>query len=176
MKQVLISLVIIATLGYAQDSNSGISNPNQPAQAGNSTIIKKLETVTWNPATGELSWVLSVWDPAFSQDQPREQETYTIHVDSALMNFQGEGRQFDREEALRMEVLMDIVSSYVIDSTAWWAHGLKEPEQKQNYGLRTNPDSSGQHLRIRLTAPASSVLPQSGGLFPTPVAKACRAF
>jgi hypothetical protein len=176
MKQVLISLAITAALGCAQDSNSGTSAPKQPVQAANSTIMKKLETVTWNPATAELTWVLSVWDPAFSQEQPKAQETYTIHVDSAMMNFQGEGRQFDNEEALRMEVLMDIVSSYVIDSTAWWARGSKESNQKQNYGLGANRNSAGQPLRIRFTVPALNALPQQGGLFPTPVTSACRAF
>jgi hypothetical protein len=176
MKQVLISLVITAALGCAQDSNSGTSAPKQLAQAGNSTIVKKLETVTWNPATAELSWVLSVWDPAFSQDQPKEQETYTIHVDSAMMNFQGEGRQFDTEEVLRMQVLMDIVSSYIIDSTAWWARGSKESDQKQSYGLGAGWKSAGRPLRIQLTLPASSVLPQQEALFPTPVTSACRAF
>jgi hypothetical protein len=176
MKQVLISLLITATLGWAQDRNSGTSAPKQPAQAGNSTIVKKLETVTWNPATAELSWVLSVWDPTFSQDQPKEQETYTIHVDSAIMNSQDEGRQFDNEKALRMEVLMDIVSSYIIDSTAWWARGSKESDQKQNYGPGAEWKSAGQPRRIRLTVPASSALPQQGELFPTPVTSACRAF
>lgn len=176
MKQVLISLVITVTLGWAQDSSSGTYAPKQPAQAGNSTIVKKLETVTWNPATAELSWVLSVWDPTFSADQPKEQETYTIHVDSAMMNFQGEGRQFDTEEALRMQVLMDIVSSYIIDSTAWWARGLKELEQKQKYGQGANRNSTGQPQRIRLTLPNLSAMPQQGGLFPTPVTSACRAF
>src|SRR5579885_1542253 len=154
MKQVLISLVITAALGSAQDSSSG-----------KSTIIKKLETVTWNPATAELSWVLSVWDPSFSQEQPKAQETYTIHVDNAMMNFEGEGRQFDSEAALRMEVLMDIVSSYIIDSTAWWARGSSESGQKQNYGLGPDRNSAGQAQRIRLTAPASGALPQRGGLF-----------
>jgi hypothetical protein len=176
MKKVLVSLFITATLGFAQEGNSGTSVPKQPVQAGNSTIIKKLETVTWNPATAELTWVLSVWDPAFSQEQPKEQETYTIHVDSAMMNFQGEGRPFNSEGALRMEVLMDIVSSYIIDSTAWWARGSKESDQKQNYGLGADRNSAGQSLRIRLTVPASSALPQQGELFPTPVTSACRAF
>lgn len=170
MKQALISLVITATLGYAQDGNSGTSALKQPAQPGNSTIVKKLETVTWNPATAELSWVLSVWDPAFSQDQPKAQETYTIHVDSAMMNFQGEGRQFDSQETLRMEVLMDIVSSYIIDSTAWWARGPKESGQEQNSGPGANWKSAG------LTGPTPSAMPQQGGLFPTPVTSACRAF
>jgi hypothetical protein len=173
MKQVLISLVITATLGCAQDGNHGTSAPKQPAQAGNSTIIKKLETVTWNPQTAELSWVISVWDPAFSQDQPKAQETYTIHVDSAMMNFQGEGRQFDTEEALRMEVLMDIVSSYIVDSTAWWARGSSDSEHQQNRGPGTDRNSAGQPLRIQLRLPASSAPPGPG--FPTP-AKACRAF
>jgi hypothetical protein len=176
MKQVLISLFITATLGCAQDSNSGTSAPKLPAQAGNSTIIKKLETVTWNPATAELSWVLSVWDPAFSQEQPKAQETYTIHVDSATMNFQGEGRQFDTQETLRMEVLMDIVSSYIIDSTAWWARGSKESDQKQNHTFGADRKPAGQPLRIRLTLPAANALPEQGVLFPTPVTSACRAF
>ncbi|HEY7387651.1 MAG TPA: hypothetical protein VH640_04035 [Bryobacteraceae bacterium] len=175
MKQVLISLVITAAIGCAQEGNPGTSAPKQPAQAGNSTIIKKLETVTWNPGTAELSWVVSVWDPAFSQEQPKAQETYTIHVDSAMMNFQGEGRQLDTEEALRMEVLMDIVSSYIIDSTAWWARGSKEPEQKQNHGLGANRSSASQPLRIQWKLRASSAPPQQGWLSPAP-ANACRAF
>jgi hypothetical protein len=47
-------------------------------------------------------------------------------VDTAIMSFNGEGRRFDSEEAQRVGELMNLISTYTVESTAWWAKGMGE--------------------------------------------------
>jgi hypothetical protein len=85
---------------------------------------RRLETVTWNPVTEELTWVVSSGDGKSGGGYvPATMENYTIHMDAALMKFRGEDRRFSEDEAARVHILMDVISSYAVESTIWWEHG-----------------------------------------------------
>jgi hypothetical protein len=85
---------------------------------------RRLEAVTWNPVTEELTWVVSSGDRKSGGGYvPATKENYTIHMDAALMKFRGEDRRFSEDEAARVHILMDMISSYAVESTIWWEHG-----------------------------------------------------
>jgi hypothetical protein len=100
----------------------------------------KLESVTWNPGTEELSWVISTRDLDGGPEQPVVQERYTIHVDTAIMDFKGEGRRFDANEARQVGAIMNVISKYTVESTVWWANGEGEKLDKDHAAPPRNPD------------------------------------
>jgi hypothetical protein len=132
MRRSLVAVIVFAGIGWAQHSGSGA--PQAPAEGksaagkaapeNGSLVLRKLESVTWNPETAELTWVVSVWDSGSTSGQPTAKENYTIHPDTAIMNFQGEGRRFDSEEARQVRIVMDMITTYTVESTVWWAHGF----------------------------------------------------
>jgi hypothetical protein len=139
------------------------------AQQDDSTVVLcKLETLTWNPETAELTWVISVADLGAGQDHPPVQEQYTIHVDTATMNFKEEARRFNPEEAQQVAKLMDLISTYTVQSTVWWSKGLgdktegtkgTEPEPKQrdkNKDEKHAPLAPGLRVANGSIAPAKS--------------------
>jgi hypothetical protein len=128
MKCFLIALVLSAVVGCAQDSGNG--NPTTPKTGAaeprtGSVLLCKLESVTWNPESQELSWIVSTRN--ISGGDPTEgREKYTIHLDTAVMNSRGEGRRFDADEAHQVGQLMEIINAYTVESTLWWAKGMGE--------------------------------------------------
>jgi hypothetical protein len=158
MKSFLVVLIVSAGIGCAQSSSDGHIKPadlgKNPPQSGNKVLVCKLESVTWNPETEELSWVISTHDVAAAQDQPDAAEKYTIHIDTAVMNFNGEGRHFDPDEAKRVGALMDLISTYTVESTVWWAKGMGEklnpndttPPQKKGSEKGTDDKSKPVHV------------------------------
>jgi hypothetical protein len=124
----LAALMVVAALGCAEDKGVG-SHPesDQPGEThqerGANPKLRRLESVTWNPVSDELTWVVSTGDKAAGPYQPAVKETYHIQMDSATMTVSGEGRHFSQEEAENVQVLMDLLSKYAIDSTIWWEAG-----------------------------------------------------
>jgi hypothetical protein len=127
MKNFLIALIVFSGVGYAQDSNGSprppAVKPAEPQPPRATGLVRRLETVSWNPVSAELTWVVSVGDITGGVFQPTAKENYTIHIDSAIMKFNGEGRHFDPDEARRVRMLMDMISTYAVESTVWWDHG-----------------------------------------------------
>jgi hypothetical protein len=99
---------------------------------------RRLESVTWNSVSHELTWVIS-------KGQKKEgasyktlgSENYLIKMDDATMSFSGETRRFSKEEAANVHVLMDLVSKYAVDSTVWWDDGQGEPVNGNEKDRRT---------------------------------------
>ncbi len=103
------------------------AKPADPPKPGGPQIrLRRLESVTWNPVTEELTWVVSTADPASDVYKPGVKQTYVIHMDQATMNFNGSARRFDRHEAEQVYALLDVLSRYTVESTIWWEHGEGE--------------------------------------------------
>ena len=96
--------------------------------------VRRLESVAWNPVTGELTWVVSKQTPdATSKD------TYLIRIDQALMKFEDERRGFDPQEARAVHKLLDLLSRYAVESTIWWEDGQGiKLDDKGNPNLRAS--------------------------------------
>jgi len=88
--------------------------------------LRRLEAVTWNPITHELSWVVSAGSRVEGAYQPAAKETYVIDPESATMKVNGERRRFSDVEAENVHALMDSLVRYAAESTVWWEHGLGE--------------------------------------------------
>jgi hypothetical protein len=93
---------------------------------GGAAVLRRLEAVTWNPVTDELTWVVSAGSKSTGAYQPGATDTYMIHLESATMRFKGEGRHFSEDEAEGVHVLMDIISRYAVEATVWWETGHGE--------------------------------------------------
>jgi hypothetical protein len=119
MKLFLIAPAVLTIAGYAQDT----PKPQPKPDASAPHPIRRLESVTWNPVTAELSWVVSTWDPSGTATQPTAKDTYSMSIDAAQMKFHGEGRGFDPVEAKHVRVLMDMIAMYAVESTVWWESG-----------------------------------------------------
>jgi hypothetical protein len=110
------------TAGTTPPSESG--RPGAPAETpGTPEKLRRLETVTWNPVKCELTWVMSSGDRTAGQYTPSVSETYTIKMDTAIMEFHGENRGFEATEAEQVHLLMNAISRYAIESTIWWDAG-----------------------------------------------------
>jgi hypothetical protein len=129
MKRLLMAVVLLAPVGCAQVNDNGRPGPAKSGtvQPPNGTLLLcKLETVTWNPETEELSWVITSRNITSGMDQPETREKYTIHLDTAVMNVNGEGRRFNIDEAHEVGKLMEMINAYTVESTVGWSKGLGE--------------------------------------------------
>src|SRR6187549_3217587 len=68
-----IGMFVIASLALGQDG--GAKRPEapettKPPAASTPAVVHKLDTVVWNPAAKELSWVVSVWDLSGAVEKP----------------------------------------------------------------------------------------------------------
>jgi hypothetical protein len=173
MRSSLIAFAVFAIAGTTQDNGKSrpeAASPGTTQPPGDATLVGRLEAVTWNPTTAQLSWVVSIWDPARSVEQPAAKKNYTIQIDKALMEFDGEGRRFDKEEARQVRILMDMISTYAVESTVWWDNGEGEkvddkvapaPDRKEpDKGNKTKPDSKPARVVLRGPVAAAQPLPQ----------------
>ena len=127
MRRLLVVITMCAGLGWTQGNNSDLSKPGEsPRSQESSVVMCKLETVTWNPEKAELTWVISIGDAGTGKEHPQVTETYTIHLDTATMNFKGEARRFSQDEAQQVAKLMDVLGTYTVESTVWWSEGMGE--------------------------------------------------
>jgi len=153
MKSFLMSFALFVGMACAQVATNQSSPTNKPdapkpdagqtgtAQPPDGTVLLcKLEGVNWNPETQELSWVISMRKVNAGPDEPEQRSSYTIHLDTAVMNSNGEGRRFDADQAQKVSQLMEVLNAYAVQSTVWWSQGLGEkvngkeaaPSQKQD--------------------------------------------
>jgi len=145
MKTSLIALIVFAGFGYAQEATG--QTPDKPAQPGGTdkqapkVLVRRLESVSWNPVRAELSWLVSVWDVDVSIEQPAARERYVMRLDDAKMEFQGEARSIDDTEARHVRSLMDLISTYAVESTVWWDNGEGSPSDGQ--GTPSPKDGDG---------------------------------
>jgi hypothetical protein len=176
VKIFLLAIFLFTSLGKAQgnvtslgkpEANGGSAEQPSAGQAPSSekavpdkpvpekpvkVVFRRLESVSWNPVSAELTWMLSVWDPAISTEQPAGQERYVIHLDKAVMEFKQESRGFDSEEAKRVRSLMDLISRYALESTVWWGrgggtpgdHGNSSPNERDRSNPKDAPDGDDQ--------------------------------
>ena len=150
-----IGLFVIATLALGQDGGTARPESQSPKQPAEPAVVHKLDTVVWNPASKELSWVVSVWDLKGSLEKPLAKQNYTVRLDNATMNSNGETRSFDTEEARQVRLVMDMISAYAVGSTVWWERGMGQkeecPESDKEKDLKPAPKSRPTSV----TAPGS---------------------
>jgi hypothetical protein len=147
MRFFLIAPIALTIAGYAQDSarpqpEAASPDRTQPPGSSGTTLVRRLESVTWNPVTAELSWVVSTWDPAGPSGQPATKDTYSMSIDAAQMKFKGEGRGFDPEEARHVRMIMDMISMYAVESTVWWDSGKGDKIEGPAEGARPSPEAT----------------------------------
>jgi hypothetical protein len=105
------------------------------AWAAEDKTPRRLESVTWSPSEHKLTWVISTGarDPA-GKYKPAKSQTYFIDMSAATMTLNGEGRRFSRDEAKNVQMLMDLISKYAVESTIWWDQGQGTPLGKDDKG------------------------------------------
>ncbi len=140
----LLAFLVASAVGCAQERTPQSRGQQQPGQSqkapDNGTAdakSRRLESVTWNSVTHELTWVVSNGEKNSASNgsyKPLSSQTYHINMDEAVMDYQGEKRRFSRQEAENVRVLMDILSKYAIESTVWWEDG-----QGQKLDNKGNP-------------------------------------
>ena len=122
----LTSAVICAQPGTADRRAQSASPRDAPTDDKKPEKIHRLESVTWNPMTCELTWVVSTGIRVGRRYTSSEQKTYQISMDIAVMQVGAERRAFQMQEAENVHTLMDIISRYAADSTIWWDNGEGE--------------------------------------------------
>jgi hypothetical protein len=127
MRTLLLTFVIFTGVIHAEDK----TREDQPSTTG---LIRRLESVSWDPIHQQLSWVMSVWDPQSSTSKPAKQELYSADLVGAEMKFEGEHRSFDETEAHNVRTLMQLISLYAAQSTVRWRNGesVSKPEPEQD--------------------------------------------
>jgi hypothetical protein len=162
VKTFLLAMLVFTSLGKAQGNGASKEQPTPEAapspQKPVKVVFRRLESVSWNPVSAELTWMLSVWDPAISTEQPAGQERYVIHLDKAVMEFKEESRGFDTDEAKRVRSLMDLISRYALESTVWWGrgggtpddHGNSAPQERDRSNPKDSPDGGGDQTNPAL--------------------------
>jgi len=165
MTRFQIAILFCAGLVYAQDGGTTRKEGAAPQSAqpqadskADSTLVRRLESVTWTPLNSELSWVVSDWDMSVSREQPVAKRSYAVHLDTATMKYQGESRPFDPEEVRYVRVLMYVISTYAMQSTVWWDY----PDAiKPSDGVAPGPDKGDHGKDKDQKAP-----PQPGPILP----------
>lgn len=96
--------------------------------------LRRIEAVTWNPVTDELTWVVSAGGSSSGVYKPETTLTYLIHLESATMVFNGESRRFSADEADHVRALVDVLGRYAAESSVWWEAGMGEKVNDANPG------------------------------------------
>src|SRR5215472_17541382 len=134
MRSSLIAPFLLTLAAYGQGDlklapKSPAPGQTEPQKA--KPVVRRLDSITWNPVTAELSWVVSNWDSMEMGGHPASRDTYSMSIDAATMKFHGEDRKFDPVEAKHVRALMDVLSVYAVESTVWWDQGKGEKTDGQ---------------------------------------------
>jgi hypothetical protein len=162
------SLLAMPALSCAQDQ-SGVRNgrsagernvaqhQQNPDQDNNATgETRRLETVTWNAVSHELTWVISKGEKVGGNFRPLSKDNYLIKLDDATMTYNGETRGFSKQEATNVHVLMDLVSKYAADSTIWWDQGQGDKLDENGNPVEKKREVRGNTvMHIALRQPAA---------------------
>jgi hypothetical protein len=133
----IATFLVAAAAGLPQDQGAasrveGPKHEDPQTAPGPAPRVRRLEAVTWNPVTDELTWVVSAGTKNGNSYQPGPTETYLIQLGSATMKFKNEGRRFSDAEAEYVHMLMDVISRYAVESTVWWEAGGGDRIDKQH--------------------------------------------
>lgn len=135
----LAAVLALPAIGCAQDRGdpgrtSAARTVADQGVPGQRETARRLETVTWNSVTHELTWTVSTGEELNGHGYtPKLQDNYVINLDAATMTYNGESRRFSREEAANVQMIMDLISKYAVDSTLWW---------QQGHGVRLDKDGN----------------------------------
>ena len=114
MKKTAIAFfVVLTSIAIADDS---------PA-----VQLKRLSSVTWDPQTGKLSWVVQTGTEGTGGFAPASEEHYEIAPKEAIMTSAGEKREFTDQQATWLGNLLHALSTYCVASTIWWYRGENPP-------------------------------------------------
>jgi hypothetical protein len=126
----LAMLMLAAGFVFGQGGSDGrpdmTGSAPTPLPGANSAYLCKLETITWNPDTKELGWVISMKPLAAGPETPAVQVKYLIHINTAIMHVKNEDRKLDQEDAQLVEQLLNLITAYTVDSTVQWSKGAGE--------------------------------------------------
>ncbi len=137
-------------------------DPDQDNSAGEA---RRLESVTWNPVTHELTWTIAKGEKVGNNFRPMSKDNYLIKLDNATMTYHGETRGFSKQEAANVHVLMDLVSKYAADSTIWWDQGQGDKLDENGNPVEKKKEVRGNTvMHIALRQPAASDTGSIAGL------------
>src|SRR5262245_48578878 len=93
------ALIGVAAMGCAQEREAGSglkggTHNERHETPGGGAVLRRLEAVTWNPVTDELTWVVSAGSKSTGAYRPGATDTYVIHLESATMRFKDKDRRF----------------------------------------------------------------------------------
>lgn len=109
---------------------------------------RRLEGITWNPATHKLTWTVSEGGTdREGKFQAKDKISYEIDMDAATMSLNGEDRRFSKAEAVRVHALMDVLAKYAAESTVWWESGEGEPIRGGEGKTKVDSDRERFHQR-----------------------------
>ena len=155
MKKTLIGFfLVLASMAIADD--------------GPAAQIKRLASVTWDPQTGRLSWVVQTGTDGTAGFSPSSEEHYEIAPNEAIMTSAGEKRDFTDKEAARLGNLLHALSTYCVASTIWWYHGQNpSPDGKPAISPhsdpgKTNPSGGPDTTPHKVTEPQNLKMPLAG--------------
>jgi hypothetical protein len=155
--------MLVAAVANAQQSGEAerkAAPGNSSEKASPAEVVRRLESVTWEPLQGQLTWVVSVWDLHSDMSHPAELERYAIHVKLGTMESKGESRRFEVPED-DLHALMDIISVYAMRSTIWWEQtgdaDRQAPPGIVPDGAKDKPKGDGQQEKPK-SAPAGKAM------------------
>lgn len=147
MRTFLIALAVLAGTSYAQQGSDAERNPpsaKDGAKPKPAAVMRRLESVNWDPLEARLTWFISVWDLESDMSKPAEVERYVIHVNWGVMENNGEMRPF-QVPGQDLHALMDIISTYAMRSTVWWGHkGAADTDKPPELAPDGNDGSKGK--------------------------------
>ena len=127
MKTAIAFFVVLTGMAIADDS---------PA-----VQIKRLSSLTWDPQTGKLSWVVQTGTMGTAGFAPSSEEQYEIAPKEAIMTSAGQQRGFTNQQAVLLENLLHALSRYCVASTIWWYRGENSPPPTDDKPITSPPSA-----------------------------------
>ena len=131
---ILVAGTVSAQSGDAASTGKSETGDGPQSTPGTTQQLRRIEAVTWNPVTDELTWVVSAGVRSSASYKPESSITYLIHLGSATMVFNGEKRRFGADEADNVRILIDVLGRYAAESTIWWEAGMGQKVDDANPG------------------------------------------
>ena len=123
MKRWVLSLTLLAVL---------LAAPAFGADVAKAKKERRLEHLSWNPVTCQLSWVVSEGTTNDQGDYVPSGAllNYRINMDAATMTHKTSTRGFSKDEAQQVHALLNLLKTYTEQSTSWWDAGKGERMDK----------------------------------------------
>jgi hypothetical protein len=139
------------------------------AQESKPAEMKKLSSVTWDLDSHKLVWVVQKGTESNGKFEVSKEDSYEITPDDAVMSYLQEKRGFTEDEATSLHHLLDVLSLYCAESTAWWDDGQGVPLDSSGKptGPGKNPDKpdrSATPRRVDSQKPAAKPPVREGEL------------